>query len=174
MPAPQGNRFWEVRSSHGRAPIFTDPDQLWSAASEYFAWVEANPLYEDKIFSYQGDITHAPAAKMRAMTLSGLCIFLDIDKTTWENYTKREDFFRITAQIAEIIRTQKFEGAASDLLNANIIARELGMADRQEHSGPNGTPIQVMTGALDTLGTKFSRIALSRSAQPVVGGTDGE
>lgn len=35
----------------------------------------------------------------------------------------------------EIIRTQKFEGASADLLNPNIIARDLGLAEKQEHSG---------------------------------------
>lgn len=138
MPAPQGNRFWEARSSHGRAPIFAKPDELWTAAAEYFAWVEANPLYEDKIFAYQGVTTHESAAKMRAMTLSGLCIFLDIGRRTWDDYAANEDFLPVTESIAEIIRTQKFQGAAADLLNPNIIARDLGLADKQEHSGAGG------------------------------------
>lgn len=145
MPAPQGNKFWEARSTHGRAPIFADADQLWTAALEYFAWVEANPLYEDKLVTFQGAATHEPCAKMRAMTLSGLCIFLDIGRSTWDIYAKQEDFLGITSRIAEIIRTQKYEGAAADLLNANIIARELGLADRQEHSGPDGGPIKTVT-----------------------------
>ena len=34
MVAPVGNRFWEVRSSHGRSPIFESPDALWSACCE--------------------------------------------------------------------------------------------------------------------------------------------
>nr|WP_261640834.1 DNA-packaging protein [Erwinia mallotivora] len=32
----------------------------------------------------------------------------------------------------QIIYNQKFTGAAADLLNANIIARELGLADKRE------------------------------------------
>ncbi len=44
MAAPIGNRFWEQRSSHGRKPIFEDPEQLWEAACEYFEWVTDNPL----------------------------------------------------------------------------------------------------------------------------------
>ena len=66
------------------------------------------------------------------MTVSGLCIFLDIDLTTWVAYRRRQGFTHITGQVDDIIRTQKFEGAAADLLNANIIARELGLVDKAE------------------------------------------
>lgn len=141
MPAPTGNEFWKARSSHGRDPIFTTPDELWSAASEYFAWVEANPLWEAKPFAFQGVVTVEPIAKMRAMTVSGLCIFLDIDRSTWAAYAKREGFSDITTRVEEIIRTQKFEGAAAELLNPNIIARELGLADKSELTGAGGAAL---------------------------------
>jgi hypothetical protein len=132
MPAPKGNDFWKVRSTHGRKPIFAVPDDLWAAAVEYFEWVEANPLYEAKPFAYQGDVTIATIAKMRAMTITGLCIFLDISQQAWSEYKQRDGFGEITTRVDEIIRTQKFEGASADLLNANIIARDLGLADKSE------------------------------------------
>lgn len=142
MPAPVGNRFWEQRSSHGRKPIFERPEQLWEAACEYFAWVEENPLSEEKLFAYQGVVTKATATKMRAMTIQGLCLFLDVSDETWADYCKREDFIGITRQIQKVIFEQKFAGAAADLLNANIIARELGLADKKELSGAGGGPIE--------------------------------
>lgn len=142
MAAPAGNRFWEKRSSHGRNPIFASPDDLADAAAEYFEWVEGNPLWEDKLVTFQGAAIHEPVAKMRAMTLSGLCIFLDIDRKSFDNYANRQDFFPVASRIAEVIRTQKFEGASADLLNANIIARDLGLAEKNEVSGPNGGPLE--------------------------------
>lgn len=142
MAAPAGNQFWKARSSHGRNPIFASPDVLWEAATEYFQWVEDNPLWEDKVTSFQGVNTHEPIAKMRAMTLDGLCIFLDIARRTWDEYRGREDFLPIVTRIESVIRSQKFAGAAADLLNANIIARDLGLADKSELTGGNGGPIQ--------------------------------
>lgn len=142
MAAPKGNQFWRARSSHGRKPIFRDPEVLWTACAEYFDWVEANPLYEDRLVTFQGSATHEPVAKMRAMTLDGLCMFLDIDDETWRDYRKRQDFVGVCTLAEKTIRAQKFSGAAADLLNANIIARDLGLAERQEHSGPNGGPIE--------------------------------
>jgi len=132
MSAPAGNRFWELRSSHGRKPIFERAEDLWSAACEYFEWVEANPLWEDKLVTFQGSAKHEPVAKMRAMTLAGLCLFLDVDKDTFAGYRQREGFSGVTARIDDVIRSQKFAGAAADLLNANIIARDLGLADKQD------------------------------------------
>ena len=127
MSAPKGNAFWTARSSHGRKPIFPDPDALWDACCEYFTWVEQNPLFESKPFAYRGRVVLKRIPKMRAMTISGLCIFLDITLQTWTRYRARQGFADITQRVDEIIRTQKFEGAAAGLLDANLIAREMAM-----------------------------------------------
>ncbi|MBN9550885.1 MAG: DNA-packaging protein [Alphaproteobacteria bacterium] len=150
MSAPLGNRFWEARSSHGRAPIFATPDDLFAACCEYFEWVEANPLYEAKAFAYQGDVTIKEIPKMRAMTIMGLCIFLDIARRTWDGYRERQDFMPVTTRVEDIIRSQKFEGAAAELLNANIIARDLGLADKTELTGKDGSPL------MPTINASFS------------------
>ena len=79
MAAPKGNRFWEARSSHGRKPIFDNPDQLWEACLEYFQWVEDNPLEEEKLFHYQGQIIRDTVSKnaahdaQRPLHLPGYC-----------------------------------------------------------------------------------------------------
>ncbi len=156
MPAPKGNRFWEARSSHGRKPIFPDPETLWEAACEYFEWVEENPLWEDKITSFQGVNTHEPVAKMRAMTLSGLYLFLDIDRSTWEAYSQRKDFTSVTTRVDDTIRSQKFAGAAADLLNANIIARDLGLADKQETKIDPSDPLMSLLATIAENGKKIT------------------
>lgn len=134
MTAPKGNKFWEARSKHGNDPIFDDAAVLWGACCEYFQWVEDNPLWEAKVAQYQGVPVKMTMPKMRAMTVIGLCMFLDISKSTWENYRKREGFLSVTTRADDVIRKQKLEGAAADLLNANIIARDLGMVDKSERT----------------------------------------
>lgn len=119
--------------------MFNNPDELWNAAVEYFEWVEDNPLEEEKVFHAQGIITKATVNKMRAMTVQGLCLYLDIDEQTLTNYEKKEDFFGIVKQIKSVIYEQKFTGAAADLLNPNIISRDLGLADKQDHSSSDGS-----------------------------------
>jgi hypothetical protein len=135
MSAPKGNRFWEARSSSGRNPIFKDPDQLWESCVEYFEWVEDHPLKEEKATQFQGEFIKDTVDKMRAMTISGLCVFLDICQDTWSNYRNKQDFIGVTKKVEDIIKDQKFAGAAADLLNANIIARDLGLTDKTETTG---------------------------------------
>lgn len=144
MPAPLGNRFWEARTTHGRDKIFSTPDVLWAACVEYFEWTEENPLTEEKVFCAQGLVTRATVSRMRAMTLSGLYRFLDISRSTWDEYRGREDFSAVIEQVEETIKDQKFSGAAADLLNANIIARDLGLRDKQDHelSGNKDNPVR--------------------------------
>lgn len=135
-----GNRFWEARSSHGAKPRFEDGEALWSACLEYFAWCHENPLYEDKLVTFQGFATHEPVAKMRAMTIGGLCLFLDVDETTWRGWrADRPDLLPVITRAEAVIFQQKFTGAAADLLNPNIIARDLGLAEKQEHTSPDGS-----------------------------------
>ena len=137
MAAPKGNQFWKARTKHGRDRLFASADALWEACCEYFEWVEANPLWEDKVFCQGGEIIHGEIIKPRPMTIGGLCIFLGIARSTWAEWANTEDFSEVTTRAEEIIRDQKFAGAAAELFNANIIARDLGLSDKQDlnHGG---------------------------------------
>ena len=138
-----GNRFWQQRSSAGPKPRFTDPEMLWSCCCEYFEWVQSTPLSEEKAFSGKDGIQYAHLNRMRAMTIAGLCLFLDIEDKTWRLWRDtRPDLLPVITRAEAVIRTQKFEGAAADLLNANIIARDLGLADRSELTGKDGGPVE--------------------------------
>ena len=130
MSAPIGNKFWLQRSSHGRKPVFSCPEKLWDMACEYFNWCIENPLSEVKAFNCgEMGIVKEKLPKMRAMTIQGLCFFLDISDDSWANYCKKEDFIGICNDIKRVIYTQKFEGASAGLLSASIIAREIGLSN---------------------------------------------
>ena len=152
MAAPKGNQFWKVRSKHGRDPIFASPAELWAACEEYFEWADKNPLLEGTVVAFQGKAKIVPVPKMRAMTIGGMCIFLDVSQSTWFDYAKQEGFSQVTTRAEQIIRAQKFEGASAGLLNANIIARDLGLADNQRLAGADGGAlvVQVVKFADDT------------------------
>jgi hypothetical protein len=135
MAAPQGNRFWEARATHGKDKIFTSPQLLKDACIQYFEWVEDHPLWEYKVAQFQGAPVEMPVNKMRAMTVESLCLFLDIAYCTWRTYATHEshkDYVEVIAWAESVIRSQKFAGAAADLFNANIIARDLGLVDKKE------------------------------------------
>lgn len=143
-----GNRFWEARSSAGPKPKFETPEQLWDACLEYFQWVEDNPLHEAKAFSYEGKVTVTAMPKMRAMTINGLCLFLDVSCKQWAEWRdSRPDLGGVITRVESAIYEQKFTGAAADLLNPNIIARDLGLADKRQlgNDPDNPLPAQQVT-----------------------------
>lgn len=128
-----GNQFWKARAKHGRDRLFASAELLWEACCEYFEWVEANPLIEMRPFAYQGVVIQEPVPKMRAMTIDGLCLFLDIEYETWRAWRNEANgFSAVVSRADKVIRDQKFAGAAADLLNANIIARDLGLAEKKQ------------------------------------------
>jgi hypothetical protein len=132
MAAPKNNEFWRLAKMPGKKKKFT-PASLWKKAQQYFEWVEKHPLMEQKVFS---DRKSRKVPKMRAMTEMAFCIYADISEETFRNYKKGkppyEDYFEVAMRISQIIYSQKFEGAAADLLNSNIIARDLGLTDKKD------------------------------------------
>lgn len=139
MGAPKGNQSWKARATHGRKRLFETPEVLWSACCEYFQWVEDNPLWENKVSQYMGQVVDMPVAKMRAMTIAGLCLFLNINRCTWNEWRKVDDFAEVIEKVENVIYDQKFSGAAADILNASIIARDLGLSDKRDLSSSDGT-----------------------------------
>lgn len=137
MGAPVGNEYWKLRSKHGRDKLFETPELLWEAACEYFQWAEDNPLIETKAFTFQGAIITAKVPKMRALTLKQLCLYLKCNEAYLRTFKSQlpegeKDFNTVIEDIETVIFTQKFQGAAADLLNANLISRDLGLMDSQK------------------------------------------
>jgi hypothetical protein len=140
VAAPKGNQFWRARSKHGRDKIFKTPDDLWDSCCEYFDWAEDNPLLETKSYMYQGKAVQDQIPKLRAMTVEGLCLFLHVNSKYFNDFEaaldmsdpQDKDFSDIITRAKDVIRQQKFAGAAADQLNANIIARDLGLTDKKE------------------------------------------
>lgn len=138
MGAPNGNQFWKLRSKHGRDKLFTTPELLWEAATEYFEWCDSNPLIEVDFKGKDADRVEIP--KMRPYTIQGLCLYLDCNSQYLktfkaqlsENDVYYKDFNTVITRIEETIYNQKFTGAAAGFLNPNIIARDLGLTERQD------------------------------------------
>lgn len=129
-------RFWEVKSSAGRNPTFPSAEALLTACMEYVEWTEANPLYEHRALSSGGKAQVIKVPKMRAMSREGLCTFLDITLETWWQWRAGRvavpGFPEIVARVEALMYTQKFSGAAAELLNPMIIARDLGLREKTD------------------------------------------
>lgn len=142
MPNPEynlGNEFWKIRSRSGPDLLFGDPQLLLEAAYEYFEWADTHPRYIYELLrggEMAGQLIAVPVT--RPYTLSGLCIYCGVTANYFKEVRReaqtKGDTEMVNAMtiIDQIILTQKFEGAASGIFNANFIARDLGMADRTD------------------------------------------
>lgn len=144
MGAPIGNRFWELRASHGRDTIFSHPEAMWEAACEYFAEVQDNPLFEHDFVGK--DATEVDKRKMRPFTYQGLALFCDVHSKYFKEFEEavadRNDdlskgFSDVLTRIRDTIYTQKYEGAAAGFFNANLVSKDLGINEHIKTTSQN-------------------------------------
>ena len=130
MAAPKGNQYWQFAETTGR-PKSYQPDELWEKAKQYFDWCIGSPWFKNEAIKggeAAGTIVQIPTAK--PFTLKGFTLFAGISFQTFENYGKNKDFLEIVTRIRDICYTQKYEGAAVGVFNANLIARDLGIKEQ--------------------------------------------
>ncbi|MGL5733948.1 MAG: terminase small subunit, partial [Beijerinckiaceae bacterium] len=121
--------------------IFLQPKEFLAAAVEYFEWASEHPLEEEQLFHYKGGIVRGDASKLRAFTRQGLATYLGIPASRLETYRGRGgEWAEAVEMIEQVMYEQKFSGAAAGLLNASLIGRDLGLAEKTqaEVSAPNG------------------------------------
>lgn len=153
MPAPKGHPLW----GNPLKPKKYTPDELWEGATDYFKWCDENPLIlveqtkapqklSNEIARLKPNLVKSflkqtiDLPKQRAYSIERLCIFLNISRETFDNYSKAdgyETYFDICLRIRQIIDSQHFEGGMAGLFNSNIVTRKLGLVEQQktEHSG---------------------------------------
>lgn len=153
--------FWKKAQPGGITPkVYETPEALWQAACEAFDWLTNHPLKEEQLFHYKGAIKSSYARKMRPFTWQAVALLMGLHFKGLKGYWERPEFVETMEFIEDVIRTQKFEGAASGFLNASLIARDLGLADKSELSGPNGGPLQVEeSSARDVILERLNRRA---------------
>lgn len=147
MGAPVGNNFWELRSRHGVQKLFESPELMWGAACEYFTYCVQNPLLSTEYFGKDAEEKLVP--KVQAFTLHGLCLYLGCSTSYFRVFKFNisgkeggitdidEGFLTVITRIEETIFQQKFIHAAAGMLKENLIARDLGIADKSENKNEN-------------------------------------
>ena len=148
MAAPEENQFWKLRTKHGRGKLFESPEVLWTEACKYFEFCDSEPLIE---IDFKGkDATEVKIPKMRAYTWTGLELFLNLDSLRWyKTSDSHKDFLQVITRIDKVIYTQKFVGSAAGFLNPNIIARDLGLTDKQDINTNTPQPVIIMSASLE-------------------------
>jgi hypothetical protein len=156
MAAPKGNTYWKLARNPGRPRIFKTPDELWYSAQEYFKWCDDNPDYkiemlkksilEEDLITGEFTLIHYVSVPVkRAYLWSGLCLYLGVDVsffTQFENgldLSKEEDkeFYKVVRAIRDTIKADQVTGGLNGTLNANLVARLQGIAEKRELESKN-------------------------------------
>lgn len=130
-PFEKGNQYWRLAKC-GAKRKFPTPESLLEKCIEYFEWVEANPMEEPRAAHHQGTFVQGKMKRPRAMTIVALSLYIGMTRKTWMEYREREDYKEVCEWVEDVIWTQKFEGAAAEMFNIQIIARELGLAEKTD------------------------------------------
>lgn len=121
----------------GRPKLIDSPDHLLALFKEYQDYCKANPVLKE---DYVGkDARKVYRELERPLTWDGFECYLS-DKEIIEDlgdYERNKDgryteFATIVSRIKRYINTDQFTGAAVGIYQQNIIARKLGLADKQE------------------------------------------
>jgi hypothetical protein len=138
MAYPEGNEFWKLRSKHGRDKIFKSPEAMLEACYEYF---EHQSSQSWNRIDFKGkDVEKVKIPTPSPFTIGGLCIFLGVNSKYFNKFKDNldrskqidDDFYHTITHVQECIFKQKFEGALVGAYNPMLVARYLGISDKQE------------------------------------------
>ena len=118
------------------------PEKLWELFTEYVEHERANPMTKRDYVGRNGDEKDTPLET--PITFEGFECYLadlgviqdlgDYSKNDDERYT---DYAPIITRIRKNCFVHNFKGASVGLFNPSLIARKLGLTDKQEVSTPD-------------------------------------
>jgi DNA-packaging protein gp3 len=121
----------------GRPKLIESPQQLWLLFRKYKEWAKANPRKKEDFVGKDGN--RVDRKLERPLTFVGFeaYLFERMIITDLGDYERNKDnryaeFATIIRAIKNVIETDQFEGASVGIYQHNIIARKLGLADKQE------------------------------------------
>ena len=133
----------------GKPRVIESPEDFEELAFEYIEWVKNNPIQKTITASFQGEISFKKVPHMRGMTQFGLASHMGIGLSTLKDYGNREEYSAIYGRIDTIMKSWNLDGSMSGDLNASLVARIDGHADKQD-----------ITSNGQTIGDKPSIISL--------------
>lgn len=131
------NLFVPFNAKVGRPRKFATPAALLKAFNEYLEDRKNRPLVSRETESgFVGESATAKAKeKMKSHPLSivDFCVYLGCSRHWWNELPS--EFLEVKNRIGDFIFTYQLKGAETGEFNANIVARELGLADKKELTG---------------------------------------
>jgi hypothetical protein len=122
----------------GIAKYIESPEKLWEYFEDYVRHEAKNPMYKTE---YVGKDGHMVKTALEVpITFEGFECYLadrgiigDLGQYSANRENRYTEFVPIITRIQKNCFVHNFKGASVGLFNANIIARKLGLADKQQN-----------------------------------------
>ncbi len=143
MTFQRGAEYWRKRKKQGwigQPKKIPKPEDLWELFCEYGEWCDNNPIKKQEVVKsgwlagQKYDVDQARPYTWASFEFyvheqTGLVKMDDYKSNKDGRYT---DYAGVIAHIDKCIRDQKLIGASAGHFNANIISRDLGLADKRQ------------------------------------------
>lgn len=125
----------------GRPPHFDTPEALETAVNDYFEWVKGE---RGTIAGPDGKLHDVWNREPEPVTITGLCLYLGFEsRNSLYDYAKRGQFSGIIKK-AQLRVEHAYENKLSTFEKPTgpiFALKNMGWTDKQEISGPDGTPL---------------------------------
>lgn len=137
----------------GRPKNIESPEQLWLLFRKYKDWAKDNPRTKQDFVGKDGDEIERKLE--RPLSWVGFEVYLlermiisDLGDYERNKENRYQEFTTIIRAIKAYIEQDQFEGATVGIYKENIIARKLGLADKQEARQVDGAGNDVPLGSV--------------------------
>jgi hypothetical protein len=136
-----GNKFWQLRSKHGRDKIFSSGDMIMEACDEYMTSLYDNPLKEHDFVGK--DAKEVEKNKKHVPTWGGFATFCGVHsdyfkqiQTDYKNEKDeiKKDIYHAVSRVNDIFFHDKFAAASAGLANPSLIGKDLQIVERHDHT----------------------------------------
>lgn len=103
------------------------PEQLFDMAVRYFEWAETNHIQAAETASFQGDVFESKTHKPRVFTIVGFRLFCGFTENNIQRWRKEPGYADVMEFVDSVIREQKFQLAANNMVNASLVSKDLGL-----------------------------------------------
>lgn len=103
------------------------PEQVFDMAVRYFEWAESNHIQASETASFQGDVFESKTHKPRIFTIGGFRLFCGYSENNIQRFRREPGYAEVMEFIDSVIREQKFQLAANNIINASLVSKDLGL-----------------------------------------------
>lgn len=134
-----GNKFWMLRSTHGREKIFSSGEMIMAAFTEFMDHIYSQPLIEHDFVGK--DATEVNKDKYRTPTWSRFAVFCHVNTGYFRDLrsqvkVKNDELSKgISVAIAcvdDVLYSEKYEHAAAGFISASLIGKDIGIDKTDE------------------------------------------